>query len=194
VAYDALAASVALIESRRLEPVRRLSRRRRFAAMGVDVLGDAAVSMFARRGVGCVWQDNHVLALRNGRWTLLGGGSSSGEEELLADRPAVLPASSAMWRGAGIGPAPGVLVVEGSGGVRDGGADPRPWPWSGRWISYATVRVTADVAAVRIADRLLPVPWHGRVVVAWGERRPPRVTALDECGRPLGEALLPSRR
>jgi len=85
VAYDALAESVALIESRRLEPVRRLSRRRRFAAMAVDVVGDVAASMFARRGVGCIWQETHVLALRDGQWALLGGGGGTGNEDLLTD-------------------------------------------------------------------------------------------------------------
>lgn len=158
--------------------------------MGVDVAGDVAVSMFARRGVGCVWQDSHVLALRDGQWARLGGGSSNGEEDLLADRPAVLPTSLDIWRDAGIGAAPPNLVVAGSGGVHDDGGQTGRWPWSGRWISYAIVRVDAQVASVRITDRLLPVPWHGRVVVAWAGRRPPLVKALDEYGRPLGDALL----
>lgn len=69
VVYDVLAESVELIESRRLPPVPRLSRRRRFAAMSVDVDGDVAVTTFARRRVNCIWQDTHVLALRDGdRW------------------------------------------------------------------------------------------------------------------------------
>lgn len=77
MAYDVLAESVALIESRRLEPVRRLTRRRRFAAMAVDVAGDVAGTMFARRGVGCIWQETHVLALRDGQWTWLGGAGAT---------------------------------------------------------------------------------------------------------------------
>jgi hypothetical protein len=90
MAYDLLQESVALIEAGRAEPVRSLSRRRRFAAMAVDVAGDVAVTMFARRGVGCVQQEIHVLALRDGAWTWLGGGGASSDDGLLADRPAVL--------------------------------------------------------------------------------------------------------
>lgn len=68
MAYDVLAESVALIESRQLVRVQRLSRRRRFAAMSVDVDTETglAVTAFARRGVGCIWRDSHVLALRQG--------------------------------------------------------------------------------------------------------------------------------
>jgi hypothetical protein len=91
VAYDVLTESLALIESRRVEPVRRLSRRRRFAAMALDVAGDTAVSMFARRGVGCIWQETHVFALRDGQWARLGGGGVTRDADLLADRPPVLP-------------------------------------------------------------------------------------------------------
>jgi hypothetical protein len=92
VAYDALAESIALIEARSVEPTYRLTRRRRFAAMAVDVAGDVAVTMFARRGVGCTWEEIHVLALRDGECTWLGGGGSTSDsdEELLADRPTVL--------------------------------------------------------------------------------------------------------
>ena len=42
---------MALIEAGRAEPVRTLSRRRRFAAMAVDVAGDVAVTMFARQAL-----------------------------------------------------------------------------------------------------------------------------------------------
>lgn len=89
MAYDLLQESVALIEAGHAEPVRSLSRRR-FAAMAVDVAGDVAVTMFARRGVGCVQQEIHVLALRDGAWTWLGGGGASSDDGLLAHRPAVL--------------------------------------------------------------------------------------------------------
>ena len=106
-----------MIESRRLEPVRRLSRRRRFAAMAVDVAGDMAVSMFARRGVGCISQETHVLALRDGQWALLGGGGASSDVDLLADRPAMLPDYLRLGRDAVTGADPRVIVVNGSGGV-----------------------------------------------------------------------------
>ncbi len=93
MAYDALAESVALIQSPNLKPVTRLSRRRRFAAMAVDVAGDIALTMFARRGAGCVSEEIHVLALRHGRWYMLGGGGGNGDDDLLANRPRVLPAN-----------------------------------------------------------------------------------------------------
>ena len=65
MAYDIVQESVALIEAGRAEPVRSLTRRRRFAAMALDVSDDLAAAMFARRGVGCVHQEVHTLALRN---------------------------------------------------------------------------------------------------------------------------------
>jgi hypothetical protein len=81
VAYDVLAESVALIDAGGVEPVLRLTRRRRFGAMAVDVAGDVAVTMFARRGVGCIWKEIHVLALRDGEWKWLGGGGSDGDHD-----------------------------------------------------------------------------------------------------------------
>jgi hypothetical protein len=155
VAYDALAESVALIESRRVEPVPRLSRRRRFAAMAVDMDGDVAASMFARRGVGCIWQETHVLAHRDGQWARLGGGGASSEEDLLADRPAVLPDYLRLGRKAVTGAGAQVIAVSGSGGVLDDRDETRRRPGSGRWISYADVRVSAQVTSVRVAERRL---------------------------------------
>src|SRR3954453_930012 len=55
--YDALAESVALIETRALHPILRLSRRRRFVPMAMDVAGDIAATMFLRRGAGCVHEE-----------------------------------------------------------------------------------------------------------------------------------------
>src|ERR1700760_2566924 len=94
MAYDVVQESVALIEVGHAEPVRSLTRRRRFAAMAVDVSADVAVTMFARRGVGCIQRETHVLALRDRQWIWLGGGGGSSDERLLADRPAVLSGPS----------------------------------------------------------------------------------------------------
>lgn len=91
MAYDAFAESVRLIESRHVVPVLRLSRRRRFAPMALDVADDVAVTMFARRGVGCLWAETHALSKRDGRWHLLGGGGGTAADDLLARRPARLP-------------------------------------------------------------------------------------------------------
>jgi hypothetical protein len=191
VAYDALAESVAPIEPRRLEPVRRLSRRRRFAAMAFDVAGDVAASMFARRVVGCIWQETHVLALRDGQWALLGGRGASSNEDLLADRPAVLPGHLSVGRSVVTGADPQIIVVSGSGCVLDGGDEPGRRPKSGRWISYADVRVNARVTSVQVSERRLRVPWHGHVLLVWSGREPPQLVAQDDGGRALGEVLLP---
>jgi hypothetical protein len=190
VAYDVLAESVALIEAGRAEPVPRLSRRRRFAAMAVDVAGDVAASMFARRGVGRVWKEIHVLAQRDGEWTWLGGGGSDGDQHLLADRPAVLPSSLGLGSEARADPR--VMAVSGSGGVSDDGGWTGRWPQSKRWISYAELRVNAQVTSVQAAERLLVVPWHGHVLVVWSGRQPPRVVALDEGGKSRAEMQLAS--
>src|SRR6201994_3485635 len=98
MAYDVVQESVALIEVGHAEPVRSLTRRRRFAAMAVDVSDDVAVTMFARRGVGCVQQETHVLALRAGAWTWLRGGGGSSEGLLIPGCRARLPArGSRTW-------------------------------------------------------------------------------------------------
>lgn len=187
MAYDRLAESVALIEAGRAEPVARLSRRRRFAAMAVDVAGDIAVTMFARRGVGRIWQETHVLALRDGQWTWLGSGGSDGDQDLLAERPEVLPWFLGLRRASGLGADPRVMAIGGSGGVLDDGDGADRSHQSGRWISYAALRVTARVMSVQVDERLLAVPWHGHVVMVWSEQPPPRVVALDAVGTPLAE-------
>ena len=152
--------------------------------MAVDVDGDVAVCMFARRGVGRIVKEIHVLALRDGEWTTLGGGGSDGAQDLLADRPAAL----SRFLGLGVpGVDPRVMASTGSGGVSDGGDGTGPSP--PRWINYAELRVNADVTSVRVAGRLLVVPWHGRVVVVW-LGLPPLVVALDEGGKSLAEMQL----
>lgn len=85
--------------------------------MAVDLAGDVAVTMFARRGVGRIWQEIHVLALRDGEWTWLGGGGSAGDQDLLADRPTVLPAFLGHGRESMQGADRRVMGVSGGGGV-----------------------------------------------------------------------------
>ena len=164
--------------------------------MAVDVAGDVAVTVFARRGVACVWQEFHVLTLRQGTWSCLGGGGSSwdNDDDLLADRPAELPVAPPRPDRAVVKADPRVLSVEGCGGVHDHRGKADRWPWSGRWISYAEVRVNAQVMTIRTGGRLVPVPWHGRVAVVWPGRHSSQVVALDKAGRSLGEASLPSTR
>ena len=186
MAYDAYAESVRLIELRQVEPVLRLSRRRRFAPMGVDVVGDVAVTMFVRRGVGCSWSDTHVLSKRDGEWRMLGGGSGTESDDLLADRPAQLPSYGADVPDALTGIDPRLMTLEGGGGVRDSGSQVDWMPWSARWISYVVLRVSAQVASLVTDGRTLVVPWHGRVVIASIRRRPSLVKVHDARGQVLG--------
>ena len=82
-----------------------MSRRRRHPAMAVDVAGDIAVTMFARRSVGCTVEEVHVLALHDGEWMMLGGGGGRRRTTLspivrqscLWDSPD-LPALIPWWR------------------------------------------------------------------------------------------------
>jgi hypothetical protein len=110
--------------------------------MAVDVAGGVAAWMFARRGVGCMWQEIHVLAPRDGHWAWLGGGGSTRDEDLLADRPAALPDYLTVVRDAVTGVHPKVIVVGGSGGMLDDGDESGRRAGSGRWVSYADVRVS----------------------------------------------------
>jgi hypothetical protein len=185
VAYDVVAQSVALIESRVLDRVPRLSRRRRFVAMSVDVAGDVAVTTFARRGVGTVWLDTHIFAMEDGRWVWAGGGSGSSygtpPDDLLADRPAVLPCN-VMAGAPGDGGLTDPIRVVGTGGVQGP-------PNSSGWINYADIRASAAVDLVEVAGRLVPVPWHGRLAIVWRDTRPPKITALDSSQRAVGEAV-----
>ena len=194
MAFDVYAESLRLIESRHVEPVPRLSRRRRFAPMGVDVVGDVAVTMFARRGVGCSLSETYVLSRRDGHWRLLGGGSDAERNDLLADRPARLPREPAHGPGARPGIDPSIVRLEGGGGVRDSGGRADWLPWSGRWISYVVLRVNAQVASLETDGRQLVVPWHGRVVIASTKRRPSGVKVYDDRGQSLGEVLPQPKR
>ena len=189
MAFDVYAESLRLIESRHVEPVPRLSRRRRFAPMGVDVVGDVAVTMFARRGVGCSLSETYVLSRRDGHWRLLGGGSDAERNDLLADWPAWLPEEPAHGPGDHTGIDPSIVRLEGGGGVRDSGGRADWLPWSGRWISYVVLQVSAQVAALETDGRDLLVPWHGRVVIASTKRRPSLVKVYDNRGQLLGEVL-----
>lgn len=154
--------------------------------MAFDVAGDVAVTMFARRSVGCVLADTHVLSRGEGRWHLLGGGSSGADPDLLALRPAQLPDYLAASPHSLLEIDPRLMALDGGGGVHDNRGRPSRWPWSGRWISYMVLRVAADVATLATGERELLVPWHGRVVVASVRRGAPVVTAYDSQGHVLG--------
>lgn len=189
MAYDAVAESRRLIESCELTPATRLSRRRRYVPMAVFVSDDIAITMFARRSVGCNVEETHVLARRGNEWTMLGGGGGPLDDDALDHRPAVLPSRPSAHPEAN---AP-VVRTEGGGGVLDSKAR-RLWPRRGRWINYRVVRVNAEVSHLVVDGRHIEVPWHGRCVVGWAGRRPKEVAVLTHDGRQLDQvALMPAR-
>ena len=176
MSYDALAESVAVIEHGLPTAPPRLSRRRRSAALAVDVDGDVACTWFTVRAPGGFRHETHALARRGGRWTLLGGGGSGQDEDGLADRPSTSELGAR-------------LVGVGSGSVlREG----RLLPWGARYVRHLELLVSQDVHDVLVAgSRVLTAPRHGRLVVVWSTRRPPAVVARDGAGRPVGD-LRPS--
>lgn len=189
MAYDAVAESRRLIASRELTPATRLSRRRRYVPMAVDVCDDVAVTMFARRSVGCNVEETYVLARHGDEWTMLGGGGGPLDDDALSYRPAVLPSLPSGHPEASAR----VVRTQGAGGVLDSGVR-SSWPGRGRWINYCIVRVSAEVAHLVVDERHIAVPWHGRCVVGWAGRRPKEVAVLAHDGRQLEHvALMPAR-
>jgi hypothetical protein len=182
VAYDALVESLRLIADGLPDRPVRLSRRRRFAPVAVDVDGDMAATRFLRRGAGCFWDEIHLLvADDHGGWRRLGGGGSSDEDR-----------TAEQFERARDDLAPHEVAVNGSAGVvRDGD---RLLPWGGRWVRAAAVLVGGGIAELVVGSRRLTVPYHGHLVVVWGYRRPPTVTARDGAGRPVASVTLPDRR
>lgn len=199
MAYDPLAESRALIDSGNegLRPVSRLSRRRRFVPMAVDVADDFAATMFLRRSVGRAEVEVWQLALRGNEWCLLGGGGGSegSDENLLADRPALIPPAMHNPRVALPDLDPSTVV----GGYNSGGAlDARGrrglFPWSGRWINYRVVFASERACSVRFDGRTISIPWHGRTLLAWaGRTAAPKISAYDEFGQILGTSRIVSR-
>jgi hypothetical protein len=179
--YDVLGESRRLITNGLPDRPVGLTRRRRFAAVAVDVDGDVACTRFVRRGSGCFWDETHLLARGVAGWKLLGSSGSSGGELWSTDEfeheRSRLPAGR----------------VEAQGG---GGALRNPnrlLPWGARWVRGAELLAGPEVVGVVVDDRRrLTVPEHGRLVVVWASRRPPRVSACDVAGRTLTDVALPS--
>ncbi|MGY1848177.1 MULTISPECIES: hypothetical protein [unclassified Blastococcus] len=179
MAYDALTESIALLERGVPDSPPRISRRRRFAPLAVDVDGDVACTLFARRSVGCAVQEAWVLVRRGAQWSLLGGGGGGGfEDDDLADRPAAAALGGhLLWRGGG-------------SSLRNAG---RLLPWGARYVSYAVLRASAEVDRVVVGPREIRVPRHGHLVVVW-DGVPPLVEARAADGRLLAARRVDLRR
>src|SRR4051794_393363 len=182
--YDALAESIALIETRALHPILRLSRRRRFVPMAMDVAGDIAATMFLRRGAGCVHEEVWQLSLRDGQWRMLGGGGGTSDDEArLADRPEIIAQEvhSAWNTLSGIDPQ--VLAGGGSaGGVHDSGGRNGLFPWGGGWVSYTTLFARAQGRTIRAPNPDITVALPRRNPLARGGRPPPQGASDDGNG------------
>jgi hypothetical protein len=166
VVYDVLAESIKLIERRDVGGPTRLSRRRRFIPVGVDVGGDFAVTVFLRRSVGGAELEMHTLHRRHGTWRVLGGGGGSADFGELAQ-----PVTRAELGSFG-------AVTAGAGTYLDGGSRWRPRPTS---IQSAWLRLAVEVAAVEFDGRIIPVPWHHHVVVVWtGDAPHPAALLADD--------------
>lgn len=178
MAYDFVAESLRLIADGSPDRPVRLSRRHRFAPVAVDVDGDVAATRFVRRGVGCFWDETHLLTRDGSGWRLLGGGGAASDgswstEEFEKARGRL---------------SAGQVEVECGPAVRhDAG------PSHGRWIRATQLLAGAGVAVVVVDDRRrLTVPYHGRLVVVWASPQPPKLFALDAAGRKLANVALRS--
>lgn len=181
MAYDPLVESLRLINSGLPDRPVRLSRRRRFAPVAADVDGDIAATRFLRRGVGCRWDETHLLVADDrGTWRMLGGGGSDDKDQ-----------TGVEFERARDGLAPNQVVSEGTSGVVRNGD--RLLPWGARWVRATAVLAGPGIAELRVNGRRLPVPYHGHMIVVWGSRQPPTVTAHDGAGHMVATVTLLSR-
>lgn len=162
-ATDQVAQSLALIEVGLVEDPPWLSRRRRHAALAVNVDGDLACTVFMHRyNSGALEQRIDVHTRRRGTWVSVGDHRSNVDDDRLSDRPAAATL--------------GGLVYVVDTGVVQTNAD-RAFPWPARNIHYALLRAAREINTVTVAHRSIPVPRHGHVVAVWNTRHAPRVVA-----------------
>lgn len=174
MAYDAVVESRRLILEGAPDTPFRLSRRRRFIPLAVDVDGDVAATLFVRRGVsGTPNLEAWALEKRDGEWVVLGGGGG-GYDELFTPRATV----------------DSDVLRLGEGWTLRAGHHLLPWPRRG--ISHAQMRLGPRVAELQIDRRRLAVAPHGVAIVVWGDRNQPTIRALDAAGEPL-ELVRPPR-
>ena len=109
MSYAALPESLRLIAGAPVAGAERLTRRRHFLPVAVDVDDDIAVTVFLRRTHGGAEWQSHVLLRTRGEWQLLGGGGlgpddldvltrvPTAAESSVAPRPRTEPVA---WRSA----------------------------------------------------------------------------------------------
>ncbi|WP_214055577.1 hypothetical protein [Nocardioides aquaticus] len=167
--YDELGESIRLIEGVPVAGRERLTRRRRFLPVAVDVDHDVAVTIFLRRAHGGAEFQEHTLARTGEGWRRLGGGGW-GVESL--DELTSVPTFEELG---------GYAAVEGGG---SSSVSLLERPASGaRWVHHALIRTTGAVTAVTVgAERVVTVPEHGRVAVVWRDRPQMQVSLLGPRG------------
>lgn len=165
VVYDPLLESVRLIDSGLPTMPPRLSRRRRFIPLAVDVDDDAAVTVFLRRGAGADCLDGHLLTRESGTWRVESSGSAGQTLDELVRRRSVTELG-------------GFGRVEGGGGVLVA-ANPE------RWVIYAWLELVPDVMTVVAGRRAIAVPWHHHAAVLQRSRQAQRVSLIGAYGETL---------
>lgn len=177
MAYDALVESVRLIETRVTAQQESLTRRHRFRAVGVDVDGDFAGTVFIRRAHGGAEWDYNLLSRCGGSWRLHGGGGG-GLDNLDVLKHEFSHAELGGYDRAHGGA--GSLVEASDGNVsRD------------RWVQLAVIETAPSVVDILLSNgRIRPRPTHGYITVVWEGRTPLRGELRGDDGRGLSTVEL----
>jgi hypothetical protein len=158
-------------------------RRAGFVVLASDIDEDAGVAVvWLVRQPGAPDSAEHALQFeRAGEWRFLGGGSSSARELSLAGRPsASVHGPSTMMR----------LLGSSAGRSRTGREKQAGGLAGAGWVACASFRLATEVGQLQAAERSIPVPDHGYVIVAW--RSPPAlarplIAAVGKDGSRLSE-------
>ena len=143
-----------------------------------DVDEDAGVAMvWLLRHPGAPDSAEHALQFeREGGWRFLGGAGSSARELPLAGRPsASVHGPSTMMR----------FLSSSASRSRAG-----PEQQEAGWVSCASFRLATEVGQLQVAERSIPVPDHGYVIVGWrspSARARPLIVAVGKDGSRLSE-------
>lgn len=172
MAYDELGESIRLIDGAPVAGRNRLTRRRRFLPVAVDIDQDVAVTVFLRRAHGgAEWQE-HTMSCTAQGWRILGGGGW-GVDSL--DVLTSVPTSDELG---------GYAEADGGGSTNVSRTER---PASGaRWVHYALIRTSVEVTGVAVgSERVISPPDHGRVAVVWRDRHRMPVSILGSNGEVL---------